>query len=153
MTPLTNGHTLYHNSFLTFNMPALKGWHPGERSIRHKLGFDAIPATAQAYTWISGDLPREHAKFHSEKLYFLPLTTLDEQGRPWGSILCAKDGKQGFISVPRYNTTSVRTELRGIRFWIIWGVESGKWRGCSWRGLGWRLRPVEGISLRGRLLK
>ncbi|KAJ6551079.1 hypothetical protein B0H10DRAFT_2379030 [Mycena sp. CBHHK59/15] len=48
----------------------------------------------------SGDLPPEHAEFHSACLSFVPVTTLDELRRPWGR----QDGKPVFVRAPRYST-------------------------------------------------
>lgn len=90
---------------------AINGWHIGERAVREKLHFDEIPATATLYLHISGDLPREHAEFHTTRLPFLPVTVLDEQGRPWGSILAGHEGKPGFISEPTYNTLAISATL------------------------------------------
>jgi predicted pyridoxine 5'-phosphate oxidase superfamily flavin-nucleotide-binding protein len=86
---------------------ALNGWHPGERSIRHKLGFDQDYASNMMYTHISGDLPDQHIEFHTTRLPFLPVTTLDSEGRPWGSILAGQDGQTGFISYPKYTTLHI----------------------------------------------
>ena len=77
---------------------ALQGWHPGERAIQRKLGFEG--AMSQAWTWISGDMPEEHRIFHSRNLPFIPLTTVDTRGRPWSSILASKDGRPGFVRSP-----------------------------------------------------
>ncbi|TBU30071.1 hypothetical protein BD311DRAFT_659595 [Dichomitus squalens] len=77
---------------------ALQGWHPGERAIQRKLGFDG--AMSHAWTWISGDMPEQHRIFYSQNLPFIPLATLDPSGRPWSSILASKDGKSGFVRSP-----------------------------------------------------
>ena len=77
---------------------ALQGWHPGERAIQRKLGFDG--PMSQAWTWISGDMPEQHRIFHTRNLPFIPLTTLDPRGRPWPSILASKDGRPGFVCSP-----------------------------------------------------
>ena len=82
-------------------MSALLGWHPGERSIQHKVGVDG--PMSQAYTWIQASMPHEHQVFHSTKLPFVPITTLDKDGRPWGSIFAGSDGQTGFIKSPFHN--------------------------------------------------
>ncbi|KAK0202267.1 hypothetical protein DFS33DRAFT_1375582 [Desarmillaria ectypa] len=90
---------------------ALYGWHPGERSIRQKLGFDKDPSLNWLYTSVDGDLPPEHGVFHSTRLHFLPVTTLDSLGRPWGSVLAGPDGEPGFISTPKYTTLSFNIKV------------------------------------------
>ncbi|KAF7357898.1 putative PNPOx domain-containing protein [Mycena venus] len=90
---------------------ALNGWHRGENAIHHKLNTFDDYAVSRLYMHISGDLPGEHAQFHSTRLSFLPVTTLDDTGRPWGSILAGKDGEPGFIHTPRYSTLRVDAKL------------------------------------------
>lgn len=91
-------------------MGYITGWHRGEREVRKKLGYDKIPSTALLFTSISGDLPEQHSEFHSTRIPFLPVVTLDEEGRPWGSILTAKTGQTGFIHYPGYNTQTLIIE-------------------------------------------
>ncbi|TFY77799.1 hypothetical protein EWM64_g6218, partial [Hericium alpestre] len=86
-------------------MDGIQGWHPGERAIQKKLDFDG--PMSMAWTWIDPSMPEEHRIFHSRNLYFLPLSSLDAEGRPWGSILAAKDGKPGFIRSPTETTLDV----------------------------------------------
>ncbi|KAF8999569.1 hypothetical protein BDZ89DRAFT_935827, partial [Hymenopellis radicata] len=88
----------------------MNGWHPGEASIRHKLGLDTDPSALYGYALIQGDLPHDHAQFHSTRLPFLPVTTLDVHGRPWGSIL-AGTGERGFVSYPRYTTLVAHAKI------------------------------------------
>ncbi|THH12035.1 hypothetical protein EW146_g7846 [Bondarzewia mesenterica] len=78
---------------------ALKGWHPGERVIHQKLLYDD-PSISMAWMWISGDMPEEHRVFYTTRIPFVAVTTLDAQGRPWGSILAAQDGRPGFLRSP-----------------------------------------------------
>lgn len=68
-------HKHYHST-----MPVLNGWHKGERSIQKKLGFDAVMTTG--YTWIDGSLPEQHRLFHTTRLPFMPITTLDHLVSP-----------------------------------------------------------------------
>ncbi|KAJ7282591.1 hypothetical protein C8J57DRAFT_1055415 [Mycena rebaudengoi] len=89
----------------------LNGWHRGENWIHQKLNTFGDFAVSTLWMSISGDLPGEHAQFHSKCLPFVPVTTLDDTGRPWGSILAAADGKPGFIQSPRYSTLTVDTKL------------------------------------------
>lgn len=88
----------------------LAGWHRGERAIQQKIGVDG--PMRQAYTWIDAEMPEQHREFHTTRLPFLPVTTLDESGRPWTSILAGPTGELGFITSPSY------TELRmNIKVW------------------------------------
>lgn len=82
-------------------MTALLGWHPGERAIQSKIGV-AGPMS-QAYTWIEAGMPHEHQVFHSTRLPFVPVTTVDKLGRPWCSIFAGSDGKPGFIKSPMHD--------------------------------------------------
>ena len=84
---------------------ALQGWHPGERAIQRKLGFDG--PMSQAWTWISGDMPEEHRIFYAHNLPFIPLATIDTRGRPRSSILASKDGRPGFVRSPNDQTLVV----------------------------------------------
>lgn len=90
---------------------SLNGWHVGERVIRKKLNFDQDYSTSTLFTHIEGELPPDHAYFHSTRLPFLPVTTLDESGRPWGSILAGRDGRPGFITHPRTSTLVVKAKV------------------------------------------
>ena len=90
---------------------ALNGWHPGERIVHQQLGHDADHSIMSQYRHIDGDLPGDHATFHSTRLPFVPVTTLDSDGRPWASILAGRDGKPGFIRSPRYSVLEVEAHL------------------------------------------
>ncbi|KAJ7213010.1 hypothetical protein GGX14DRAFT_619825, partial [Mycena pura] len=90
---------------------ALNGWHRGENAIHLKLNTYNDYAVSNLYMAISGDLPMDHAQFHSTRLPFLPVTTLDDEGRPWGSILAGKDGQPGFVQAPKYSMLSVDAKL------------------------------------------
>lgn len=90
---------------------ALYGWHPGEREIRKKVGIDKDPSLNWLYTSIEGDLPPDHGVFHTTRLPFVPVTTLDSTGRPWGSILAGPDGEPGFITSPKYTTLSFNVKV------------------------------------------
>ncbi|KAJ8072359.1 hypothetical protein PM082_015918 [Marasmius tenuissimus] len=95
----------------------MNGWHPGERVIHQKLGFNMDPNIQRMYTVIAGDLDPHHAVFHTTCLPFLPVTTVDQDGRPWGSILAAEDGlaaKAGggrFVEHPRYTVLTVNSKV------------------------------------------
>ena len=91
-------------------MGYITSWHRGEREVRNKLGYDKVPSTSLLFTAISEDLPEQHSEFHSTRVSFLPVVTLDEEGRPWGSILTAKTGQTGFIRYPGYSTQTLIIE-------------------------------------------
>lgn len=83
--------------------PALNGWHPGEKAVQDLIHLpDKVPFTA-----ITSTLPEQHRIFHSTKLHFLPVTTVDADGRPWASLLVSHDGQTGFISSPDENTLTI----------------------------------------------
>ncbi|KAF5360182.1 hypothetical protein D9758_011331 [Tetrapyrgos nigripes] len=91
----------------------LNGWHFGERIIHQKHGTDKDPQIESLVFHINGDLDPEHALFHSSRIPFLPVTTLDKEGRPWGSILAAEDGLPGnhFIRNSKYTTLAIRAKV------------------------------------------
>lgn len=78
---------------------SLNGWHPGERSIHDRLSLSQ--PMAMAYTWIDPYMPEQHRVFHSRNLHFIPLTTLDSEGRPWSSLVSGPSGSPGFIASPK----------------------------------------------------
>ncbi|KIJ59645.1 hypothetical protein HYDPIDRAFT_140425 [Hydnomerulius pinastri MD-312] len=77
-------------------MGALNGWHKGERVIQRKLGFDGV--VSQSWAAIHPEMTEQHQRFHTTRLPFIPITTLDEKQRPWSSILAGHDGKPGFAT-------------------------------------------------------
>lgn len=85
-------------------MSAITTWHRGEVAVRQKMGYDKIPNLSRAFDMISGEMPEQHSTFYTTRLHFLPITTLDEEGRPWGSIATGKGGERGFVRHPKYNT-------------------------------------------------
>ena len=90
-------------------MAAVAGWHHGERAIQKKLGFDG-PAT---YGWkmIKAEMPEQHRTFHTTRLPFIPVTSLDDRGRPWGSILAGAEGNLGFASSTSLTSLDFHTRL------------------------------------------
>lgn len=77
---------------------ALKGWHPGETELQQRLGFaDAI---RNNWSVIKNAMSEQHRIFHTSNLHFIPVTTLDDRGRPWGSLLAGEDGSVGFATSP-----------------------------------------------------
>ncbi|EKM50229.1 uncharacterized protein PHACADRAFT_188542 [Phanerochaete carnosa HHB-10118-sp] len=94
----------------------LQGWHRGERSIQQKLGF-AGPMS-MAYTWIDGEMDEQHREFHTTRLPFIPVTTLDNQHRPWTSIFAGSTGEPGFVSSPSWNRLDMEIKVwEGDPFW------------------------------------
>ncbi|KAG2138419.1 uncharacterized protein EDB93DRAFT_723490 [Suillus bovinus] len=88
-------------------LPALRGWHPGEQAVQAVIHLpDRVAITA-----IVDRLPEQHRIFHTSRLHFLPVTTLDQQGRPWASILCSNDGMPGFIASPTNTSLTVKARL------------------------------------------
>ena len=83
-------------------MGALQGWHRGERAIHKKLGFYGPMATA--YTWIDAEMPEQHRTFHTQQLPFIPVTTVDQEGRPWSCILAGPSGEPGWVSSPHWDS-------------------------------------------------
>ena len=108
--------------------PALKGWHRGERIVRQRLGYDKLPETALFYLRIHAEMPEQHSTFYSTRLEFLPVCVLDEDGRPWSSILADKDGKLGFVRHPKFNTLDITAKLwPGEPFWkVLKAMELGQ---------------------------
>lgn len=91
-------------------MTSLTGWHPGEQSIQHKLGYSE--SIAQGWQWIEGEMPEQHRVFHTTRLPFIPITTLDSEGRPWASIAAGPTGELGFVDSPHY--TKLRMHVRVV---------------------------------------
>ncbi|GJE99799.1 hypothetical protein PsYK624_160700 [Phanerochaete sordida] len=79
-------------------MTVLQGFHRGELAIQEKLAI--ADAVANNYTWIEPEMPDQHRAFHMTRPPFLPVTTLDREGRPWTSVLAGSTGQPGFISCP-----------------------------------------------------
>lgn len=88
-------------------LPALRGWHPGEQAVQAIIHL----SEHVAITTIVDRLPEQHRIFHTSRLHFLPVTTLDRQGRPWASILCSNDGMPDFISSPTDASLTIKARL------------------------------------------
>lgn len=89
---------------------ALQGWHPGELLVQQKLGYDQ--AVSERWRLTENFMREQHRIFHSSNLHFIPITTIDSQGRPWASILSGATGEIGFVTCPDPNTMLV-----SIRLW------------------------------------
>lgn len=90
-------------------MGILQGWHRGERAIQDKLGF-AGPM-AMGWTWIEAEMSEQHREFHTTRLPFIPVATIDDQKRPWTSIFAGATGKPGFVSTPSYNRMDMEIKV------------------------------------------
>ncbi|KAJ5666105.1 uncharacterized protein N7477_008553 [Penicillium maclennaniae] len=88
---------------------ALHGWHPGELTIQRKLGF--ANAATDGWSRISNFMPEQHRLFHTSNLPFIPIATLDEEGRPWASIVAGSTGESGFVESPDPRTLTFHTRL------------------------------------------
>ncbi|WP_216825121.1 hypothetical protein [Agarilytica rhodophyticola] len=71
--------------------------HKGERYIQ-KRRHTPIELTEQIPNYIYTDMPQQHADFYRE-LPYLPLAVLDEQGRPWASLLVTKSNSDSSVGI------------------------------------------------------
>jgi uncharacterized protein len=77
-------------------------FHRGEQEVQVRLGArETVEGVGRRF--IHDHLPEQHRKFY-RMLPFLIVGTIDEQGRPWASILA---GSPGFISSPAANRLSI----------------------------------------------
>ncbi|PWN41702.1 hypothetical protein IE81DRAFT_161316 [Ceraceosorus guamensis] len=76
-------------------MPAPTAWHAGELAAQEARGYEDYMMEGPTRSMIEG-LPDQMRPFLSQ-LSFLPVTTLDEDGRPWGSILAGSEGQLAFL--------------------------------------------------------
>ncbi|KAJ5088912.1 hypothetical protein N7456_012528 [Penicillium angulare] len=79
-------------------MTSLEGWHPGQITLQHRFGF--ADAVSDRWTNVAKFMPEQHRIFHTSNLRLIPITTFDEDGRPWASILTGERGSIGFIKSP-----------------------------------------------------
>ncbi|KAM0263890.1 hypothetical protein ACHAQJ_000925 [Trichoderma viride] len=94
---------------MAVSMSGLQGWHPGEVAMQTKLGY----ADAMSSTWhlIENSMREQHRIFHTSNLPFIPITTLDDEGRPWASLVAGSDGEIGFVEGPDLKTLIVNARL------------------------------------------
>ncbi|KAF5356352.1 hypothetical protein D9756_004405 [Leucocoprinus leucothites] len=97
-------NTLHFTMAATASDRALNGWHPGEAVVQ---GIMNLPARVSIAAVVN-HLPEQHRIFHTTRLFFLPVTTLDKHGRPWVSILSSRNGKPEFISSPDATTLRIQ---------------------------------------------
>lgn len=88
---------------------ALQGWHPGEVSIQRRLGF--ADAVSDRWRYVGKSMPDQHRLFHTSNLSFIPVTTIDEHGRPWASIMAGQGGNIGFVQSPSPQALSIHACL------------------------------------------
>jgi predicted pyridoxine 5'-phosphate oxidase superfamily flavin-nucleotide-binding protein len=90
-------------------MAALHGWHPGEVAIQRKLGY--ADAVRDHWSIVGSFMPQQHRIFHTSNLPFIPVTTLDDDGRPWASIVSGSTGAIGFVKSPDARTLSIHARV------------------------------------------
>lgn len=98
-------------------------FHAGEITIQERLGV-RTKIEAQGRRVISDYLTKQHRQFFAQ-LPFLIAGTVDEQDRPWASILV---GEPGFLSTPDAQTLQViARELFGdpLRETLVAGADIG----------------------------
>ncbi|KEF51690.1 uncharacterized protein A1O9_12325 [Exophiala aquamarina CBS 119918] len=88
---------------------ALQGWHPGEVAVQQKYGFS--DAVSEHWRLTENFMREQHRIFHTLNLPFIPVTTVDGLGRPWGSIVAGATGEIGFVTSPDTKTLVVDTQL------------------------------------------
>ncbi len=88
---------------------ALQGWHPGEVAVQRKLGF--ADAVSDRWRAVENRMREQHQIFHTSNLPFIPVTTTDEDGRPWASIVAGATGEIGFVQSPDTNTLIINTRI------------------------------------------
>lgn len=78
-------------------MPVPTGWHPGEIEAQQARGYEDAAWGA----WMNYE---EGAP--SFMVPFLSVTTLDQNGRPWASLIC-NDGQVGFLELEQNSNESI----------------------------------------------
>lgn len=78
----------------SFTSSDLQRWHPTELALQETRGF--ADAVFEGPSGLSSGLIHGSDSF-LRQLQLLPLATLDEQGRPWVSLLSSVNGEAGFI--------------------------------------------------------
>ncbi|KAH7890335.1 hypothetical protein F5I97DRAFT_14477 [Phlebopus sp. FC_14] len=86
---------------------AFKTWHPGEQAVQAIIQLpERVSISA-----IVNKLPEQHRIFHTSRLHYVPVTTLDAEGRPWASMLCSATGTPSFITSPSETSLRIRARL------------------------------------------
>ncbi|TFK42775.1 hypothetical protein BDQ12DRAFT_624061 [Crucibulum laeve] len=94
-------------SVATDSNAALKGWHPGEVAVQAIMHLPARVSIAA----VVNKLPEQHRLFHTTRLHFLPVTTLDAEGRPWASVLTSRHGDSNFITSPSDTSLEIEAHI------------------------------------------
>ncbi|KAJ5259629.1 hypothetical protein N7478_012610 [Penicillium angulare] len=87
----------------------LEGWHPSQIGLQRRFGFS--DAVSDRWIHVAKRMPEQHRIFHTSNLRLIPITTVDENGRPWASILTGERGGIGFIESPDPITLSITAQL------------------------------------------
>lgn len=87
----------------------IQGWHPGETAVQRRLGF--ADAVSDRWLIVANYMPDQHRLFHTSNLHFVPVTTTDEEGRPWAAVMAGPGGNLGFVKSPTPHTLSLTTRL------------------------------------------
>jgi hypothetical protein len=82
-------------------------WHPGERAMQARLGL-AMHVTPAVFR---DGLTTQHQLFYATRLSYLPVTTLDAEGRPWASLLTSKHGTHGFITNASTDSVTIQANI------------------------------------------
>lgn len=53
----------------------------------------------------------QHRIFHTSNLPFIPVTAIDEEGRPWAGMVAGATGEIGFVKSPDANTLTINARL------------------------------------------
>lgn len=80
-------------------------WHSGELAVQARFGLGRPIAV-----FMDG-LPSSQQIFYATRLAYLPVATLDDQGRPWASMLTGRDGKPGFVDSLDADNMVIRAHL------------------------------------------
>ncbi|MEM9102651.1 MAG: oxidoreductase [Pseudomonadota bacterium] len=85
--------------------------HPGELFIQQRKHTPS-ELTAQIPRYIQQDMPQQHADFYAD-LSYLPLATLDTQGRPWASLLVTQSDNDPTVGIriSPQNTLDIEAEM------------------------------------------
>ncbi|KAL4894286.1 hypothetical protein BDV59DRAFT_192627 [Aspergillus ambiguus] len=73
------------------------------------LGY--ADAMKDAWSMIRDIMPEQHRVFHTSKLSFIPITTVDGDGRPWAAIVAGSTGEVGFVLSPDTQTLLIHARL------------------------------------------
>jgi hypothetical protein len=94
------------------NLKPRQSWHHGELAIQQKLGVAS--AVADSWSWHQGSIPTDQRVFHTSKLSFLPLTTLEpgDKQKPWVSLVTPPNNGGNFVSSPDEHTLVVDIAAR-----------------------------------------